>query len=192
MIAADLNSAEMIMKRILSTTLLLAAIATPAFANMKPGDKAPDFTAPATVGGNEFTFSLADALKKGPVVLYFFPKAFTKGCTAEAHEFAEAAAQFKAAGATLIGMSADDIGTLHKFSTQECSSKFPVAADPDLKVIKAFDSVMVSTSSKALNIADRVSYVIAPDGKIAYAFADRNPDKHVENTLTAVKAITKK
>ena len=180
------------MKRLLSAALLLGAIATPAFANMKAGDKAPDFTAQATVGGNEFTFSLADALKKGPVVLYFFPKAFTKGCTAEAHEFAEAAAQFKAAGATLIGMSADDIGTLHKFSTQECSSKFPVAADPDLKVIKAFDSVMVSTSSKALNISDRVSYVIGPDGKIAYAYADRNPDKHVENTLAAVRALTTK
>jgi peroxiredoxin len=183
---------EIIMKRFLATALVLGALATPAYANMKVGDKAPTFTAQATVGGDEFTFSLADALKKGPVVLYFFPKAFTKGCTAEAHEFAEAAAQFKQAGATLIGMSADDIGTLHKFSTQECSSKFPVAADPDLKVIKAFDSVMVSTSSKALNIADRVSYVIAPDGKIAYAFADRNPDKHVENTLTAVKAITRK
>jgi peroxiredoxin len=180
------------MKRLLTTALLLGAIATPAYAALKPGDKAPEFTAQATVGGNEFTFSLTDALKKGPVVLYFFPKAFTRGCTAEAHEFAEAAAQFTAAGATLIGMSADDIGTLHKFSTQECSSKFPVAADPDLKVIKAFDSVMVSTSSKALSIADRVSYVIAPDGKIAYTFADRNPDKHVENTLTAVKALTKK
>ena len=121
--------------------LLLGCVcATPAFAALKPGDKAPDFTAKATVGGDEFTFSLAIALKKGPVVLYFFPKAFTKGCTAEAHEFAEAAAPFKAAGATLIGMSADDIGTLHKFSTQECSSKFPVAADPDLKVIKAYDT----------------------------------------------------
>jgi peroxiredoxin len=178
------------MKRILSTALLLGALATPALAEMKPGDKAPDFTAQATVGGNEFTFSLADALKKGPVVLYFFPKAFTKGCTAEAHEFAEAAAQFKAAGATLIGMSADDIGTLHKFSTQECSSKFPVAADPDLKVIKAYDSALIRVGS--VGIADRISYVIAPDGKIAYAFADRNPDKHVENTLTAVKAITRK
>ena len=192
MIAADSIGVEIIMKRFLATALLLGAFATPAYANMKVGDTAPAFTAQATVGGDQFTFSLADALKKGPVVLYFFPKAFTKGCTAEAHEFAEAAAQFKAAGATLIGMSADDIGTLHKFSTQECSSKFPVAADPDLKVIKAFDSVMVSTSSKALNIADRVSYVIAPNGKIAYTFADRNPDKHVENTLTAVKALTKK
>jgi peroxiredoxin len=178
---------EIIMKRIFSTALLLGALATPAFAALKPGDKAPDFTAQATVGGDEFTFSLADALKKGPVVLYFFPKAFTKGCTAEAHEFAEATAQFKAAGATLIGMSADDIGTLHKFSTQECSSKFPVAADPQLKVIKSFDSVM-----EGRNISDRTSYVIGRDGKIAYSYSDRNPDKHVENTLTAVKALTKK
>ena len=175
------------MKRLLSTALLLGAIATPAFAALKPGDKAPDFTAKATVGGDEFTFSLADALKKGPVVLYFFPKAFTKGCTAEAHEFAEATEQFKAAGATLIGMSADDIGTLHKFSTQECSSKFPVAADPDLKVIKAFDSVM-----EGRNLSDRISYVIGQDGKVVYAFSDRNPDKHVQNTLSAVKALTKK
>jgi len=140
---------EIIMKRFLAAALVLGTLATPAYANMKVGDIAPTFIAQATVGGDQFTFSLADALKNGPVVLYFFPKAFTKGCTAEAHEFAEAAAQFKAAGATLIGMSADDIGTLHKFSTQECSSKFPVAADPDLKVIKAFDSVMVSTSAKA-------------------------------------------
>lgn len=175
------------MKRILSTALLLGAIATPSFAALKPGDKAPEFTAQATVGGDEFTFSLSDALKKGPVVLYFFPKAFTKGCTAEAHEFAEATAQFRAAGATLIGMSADDIGTLHKFSTQECSSKFPVAADPQLKIIKAFDSVM-----EGRNFSDRTSYVIGQDGKIAYAYSDRNPDKHVENTLTAVKALTKK
>jgi len=180
------------MKRILATTLLLGALATPAFASMKVGDKAPDFTAKATVGGDEFTFSLADALKKGPVVLYFFPKAFTKGCTAEAHEFAEAAVHFKEAGATLIGMSADDIGTLQKFSTQECASKFPVAADPDLKVIKSFDSKFIGTADKAPNLADRISYVIGQDGKVVYAYADRNPDKHVENTLTAVKALKKK
>jgi peroxiredoxin len=187
MIAADSNGAEINMKRLLSTALLVGALATPAFAALKPGDAAPDFTAKATVGGDEFTFSLADALKKGPVVLYFFPKAFTKGCTAEAHEFAEATAQFKAAGATLIGMSADDIGTLQKFSVQECSSKFPVAADPELKVIKAFDSVM-----EGRNLSDRNSFVIGQDGKVAYAYSDRNPDKHVENTLTAVKALTKK
>src|SRR5215471_12641026 len=176
------------MKRSATVALLFAAaLATPSFAAMKPGDTAPTFTAQAAVGGEAFTFSLADALKKGPVVLYFFPKAFTKGCTAEAHEFAQATEQFKTAGATLIGMSADDIGTLHKFSTQECSSKFPVAADPDLKVIKAFDSVM-----EGKNISDRISYVIGQDGKVAYAFADRSPDKHVQNTLNAVKALTKK
>jgi len=174
-----------IMNRIVPTALVVAGLlATPSFAAMMPGDVAPTFTAQAAVGGEEFTFSLADALKKGPVVLYFFPKAFTKGCTAEAHDFAEAAEKYKAAGATLIGMSADNIDTLHKFSTQECSSKFPVAADPDLKVIKAFDSVM-----EGRNISDRTSYVIRQDGTIAYAYSDRNPDKHVENTLTAVRVF---
>ena len=175
------------MNRIVPAALVVAGlIATPSFAAMKPGDVAPTFTAQAAVGGEEFTFSLADALKKGPVVLYFFPKAFTKGCTAEAHDFAEAAEKYKAAGATLIGMSADNIDTLHKFSTQECSAKFPVAADPDLKVIKAFDSMM-----EGKNISDRTSFVIGQDGKVAYVYSDRNPDKHVENTLTAVKALKK-
>ncbi len=179
------------MLRFVSTALVVASVtAAPAFAAMKPGDAAPDFTATATLGGKEFSFSLAGALKKGPVVLYFFPKAFTTGCTAEAHEFAEAAASYEAAGATLIGMSADDIGTLHKFSLQECGSKFPVAADPDLKVIKAYDSALIRVGS--VGIADRISYVIGTDGKIAYAYADRSPDKHVENTLAAVKALTKK
>ena len=178
------------MKRFLATTLLLGALATPAFAALKPGDKAPDFTAKATVGGDEFNFSLADALKKGPVVLYFFPKAFTKGCTAEAHAFAEAAEQYKAAGATLIGMSADNIETLHKFSTQECSAKFPVAADPDLKVIKSYDTVL--TTKSGATVADRISYVIAPDGKITYVYASLDPDKHVENTLAAVKELKQK
>ncbi|CAN5591182.1 peroxiredoxin [soil metagenome] len=177
--------------RLATAALLLASVlATPAFAAMKPGDAAPDFTAPATLGGKEFSFSLAAALKKGPVVLYFFPKAFTTGCTAEAHEFAEAAASFTAAGATLIGMSADDLDTLHKFSMQACSSKFPVAADPDLRVIRAYDSALIRVGR--VGIADRISYVIAPDGKIAYAYSDRSPDKHVENTLAAVKALTKK
>jgi peroxiredoxin len=179
------------MKRSATLVLLLAAtVATPSFAAMKPGDAAPAFTAQAAVGGEEFTFSLADALKKGPVVLYFFPKAFTKGCTAEAHEFAEAAARYKAAGATLIGMSADDIGTLHKFSTQECAAKFPVAADPDLKIIKSYDTVL--TTKSGATVADRVSYVIGQDGKIAYAYASLDPDKHVENTLAEVTKLTKK
>jgi len=170
--------------------IFAAALATPCLAAMKPGDNAPNFSAPAALGGQEFTFSLADALKKGPVVLYFFPKAFTKGCTAEAHAFAEAAGQYKAEGATLIGMSADNIDTLHKFSTQECAAKFPVAADPDLKVIKSFDTVL--TTKSGATVADRVSYVIAPDGKIIYVYASLDPDKHVENTLAEVKKLQKK
>ena len=177
------------MTRLASSALILGCIlAAPAFAALKPGDAAPDFTAQAAVGGQEFTFSLADALKQGPVVLYFYPKAFTKGCTVEAHEFAEASDKFKAAGATLIGMSADSIGTLHEFSTKECSAKFPVAADPDLKVIRAYDSVMVSVPLVG-GVSDRVSYVIAPDGKIAYAYQDSAPDKHVTNTLEVVEKM---
>jgi peroxiredoxin Q/BCP len=177
------------MKRIVATAMLFG-LATPACAAMKLGDIAPTFTAQAAVGGEEFSFSLADALKKGPVVLYFFPKAFTKGCTAEAHAFAEAAEQYKAQGATLIGMSADNIETLHKFSTQECSAKFPVAADPDLKVIKSYDTVL--TTKSGATVADRISYVIAPDGKITYVYASLDPDKHVENTLAAVKELKQK
>ncbi|MBS0538619.1 MAG: peroxiredoxin [Proteobacteria bacterium] len=179
------------MKRTAALALLLCSLAaTPSFAALKPGDAAPDFTAMAARGGEAFSFSLAQALKKGPVVLYFFPKAFTSGCTAEAHEFAEAAASFEAAGATLIGMSADNMDTLHKFSVQECSAKFPVAADPDLKVIKAYDSALIRVGS--YGIADRISYVIGTDGKVVYAYSDRNPDKHVENTLAVVKELKAK
>jgi len=178
------------MTRTATLALIFGCVfATPSFAALKPGDAAPDFTAMAALGGEEFFFSLASALKKGPVVLYFFPKAFTTGCTAEAHEFAEASASYTAAGATLIGMSADNIDTLHKFSLQECGSKFPVAADPDLKVIKAYDSALIRVGS--LGISDRISYVISSEGKIVYAYADRSPDKHVENTLAAVKALKK-
>src|SRR3954469_15986932 len=124
-------------------TLPLLISAAPALAALTPGAVAPDFSTQGALAGKPFAFSLKQALKKGPVVLYFYPKAFTSGCTIEAHEFAEAAATFKEAGATLIGMSGDDIGTLHKFSTQECSSKFPVASDPDLKVIRAYDAALV-------------------------------------------------
>jgi peroxiredoxin len=180
------------MKRLAATALLFGCVlATPSLAALKPGDSAPDFTAQAAVGGQEFAFSLADSLKKGPVVLYFFPKAFTSGCTVEAHEFAEAAERFSAAGATLIGMSSDSIGTLHEFSNKECSAKFPVAADPDLKVIRAYDSVLTSIPGLG-GVSDRVSYVIAPDGKIAYTYQSLDPDKHVENTLAEIKKLQDK
>ena len=171
------------MKRVLATILLTGLLATPALAALKPGEAAPDFTAPATLAGKEFTFSLADKLKDGPVVLYFYPAAFSSGCSVEAHDFAEATDRFKALGATIIGVSSDKIDVLDKFSMADCQSKFALAADPDLKVAKSYDSVL----TKMLGYADRTSYVIAPDGKVLYSYSAMDPDKHVENTLAAVE-----
>ena len=114
----------------LAAAALALAVAVPAWAALKVGSKAPDFTTQATLGGKPFEFTLAAALKKGPVVLYFYPAAFTKGCTVEAHLFAEATDEFNALGATVIGVSKDDIDTLNRFSVSECRSKFAVAADP--------------------------------------------------------------
>src|SRR5579864_8305675 len=154
-----------------------------ASATLKPGDDAPPFTAQASLGGKTYTYSLADALKRGPVVLYFYPAAFTKGCTIEAHEFAEAVDEYKKYGATVIGVSHDNIETLTKFSVSECRSKFPVAADEDHKIIDEYDAGM----PMRMPMANRVSYVISPDGKIIYEYTSLSPDKHVENTLKAVK-----
>ncbi|WP_020176450.1 peroxiredoxin [Methyloferula stellata] len=177
------------MKYIKASAIIITCLATaPASAALKPGAMAPDFTAQAAVGGKDFTFSLAEALKHGPVVLYFYPKSFTQGCTIEAHEFAEAAEDFAAAGATLIGMSKDTIETQRKFSTEGCRDKFPVAADPAMTVIRAYDAAMLlGLTPSGKEMADRISYVIAPDGKVIYAYSDPAPDKHIENTLAAVR-----
>jgi thioredoxin-dependent peroxiredoxin len=162
---------------------LLAALAAPALASLATGAKAPLFTLQASQGGNVFTFNLADALKKGPVVLYFYPAAFTKGCTIEAHEFAEAIDQYKALGATVIGVSHDPIDKLQKFSVSDCRSKFPVAADTDQTVMKEYDAVL----TQAPQYANRTSYVIAPDGTVIYSYTNLDPTLHVQNTLDALK-----
>ncbi|MEZ0605321.1 peroxiredoxin [Paraburkholderia sp. IW21] len=154
-----------------------------ASATLKPGAVAPQFTTQASLGGKTYTYSLAEELKKGPVVVYFYPAAFTSGCTIEAHEFADAVDEYKKYGATVIGVSHDNIDTLTKFSVSECRSKFPVAADADSKVIGEYDAGLPMHSS----MANRVSYVIAPDGKIIYEYTSLSPEKHVENTLKAVK-----
>jgi peroxiredoxin len=138
--------------------LAVAAFAIAAHAALKPGDAAPDFKTQASLGGREFSYSLGDALKKGPVVLYFYPAAFTSGCTIEAHDFAEATDAYRALGASVIGVSRDDIETLQKFSVSECRSKFAVASDRDQKIMKAYDAVLALHPE----YADRVSYVIAP------------------------------
>ncbi|MTD92919.1 redoxin domain-containing protein [Hyphomicrobium sp. xq] len=171
------------MKHLTIAIVAAAALALPAAAALKPGAAAPDFVAQASLGGKEFSFSLAEALKKGPVVLYFYPAAFTPGCTVEAHEFAEAIEKYAALGASVIGVSSDDIVTLHKFSVSECRSKFPVAADGDQKITKAYDAVL----ARKPEYANRTSYVIAPDGSILYEYTDLDPSMHVENTLDALQ-----
>lgn len=163
--------------------LLLACLmlAAPLHAALKPGARAPEFTTEASLGGQPFTFSLAKALQSGPVVLYFYPAAFTKGCTIEAHEFAQATDDFKALGATVIGVSRDSIDTLNKFSVSECRNKFAVASDADHKISKAYDAMLLFTP-----YSSRISYVIAPTGEIIYAYSALSPEKHVANTMAAV------
>ena len=166
---------------VVSATALLVSL--PVDAALPNGTKAPEFHTEATLAGKEFKFSLADALKKGPVVLYFYPAAFTPGCTKEAHLFAEATPQFQAMGATVIGVSHDPIDKLDKFSVSECRNKFAVASDADGSIMKAYDSVLESHPE----YANRTSYVIAPTGEIIYSYTAMNPDQHVDNTLAAVK-----
>jgi peroxiredoxin Q/BCP len=173
--------------RHLAPTALLALLACSlnqsALAALKPGDLAPEFSVQASLGGQVSTFSLAENLKKGPVVLYFYPAAFSSGCTIEAHLFAEAIEQYTALGATVLGVSNDKIDILNKFSVSECRSKFAVAADTDKKVMKSYDAVMLLMS----DYASRISYVIAPDHTIVYEYSSISPDKHVENTLQALR-----
>jgi peroxiredoxin len=163
--------------------MVTALLAVPAFAALPDGTKAPVFTTEASLAGKAFKFSLADALKKGPVVLYFYPAAFTPGCTVEAHQFAEATDKFKELGATVIGVSHDPIEKLNKFSVSECRNKFAVASDADGSIMKNYDAVLPVKP----DYANRTSYVIAPTGVIIYSYTELNPDKHVENTMAAVK-----
>jgi peroxiredoxin Q/BCP len=175
----------MMIRRYLTAALVAAAISPlPASAALPIGTKAPDFTLQASQGGNTFTFDLADSLKKGPVVLYFYPAAFTQGCTIEAHEFADAIDQYKALGATVIGVSHDPLDKLQKFSVSECRSKFAVAADTSGTVMKAYDAILAQHPQ----YANRTSYVIAPDGTIVYTYTSLDPSLHVQNTLNALKA----
>jgi peroxiredoxin len=171
------------MRRSLLVAATALAVAIPVYAALPDGTKAPDINTQATLAGKEFKFSLAEALKQGPVVLYFYPAAFTPGCTVEAHDFAEATEKFQALGATVIGVSHDPIEKLDKFSVSECRNKFAVASDADGSIMKAYDAVLLSHPA----YANRTSYVIAPDGRIIYSYTAMNPDQHVENTMAAVK-----
>ena len=172
------------MRKILLALAAASFAASPALAALKVGDKAPDFTTLGAVGGKEFKIRLANQLKKGPVVLYFFPKAFTSGCTAEAHAFSEKIGQFRKAGAQVIGMSADDLKTLHDFSAKECRSAFPVAtATPEIQ--KEYDVAWAAHPG----ITTRTSYVIGRNGRIVMVHDDLDFSQHVAKTLAAVKAL---
>lgn len=149
------------------------------------GDTAPDFSTVAAQAGKRFQFTLSAALAKGPVVLYFFPAAFSEGCSIEAHSFAEAIGQFDALGATVIGVSRDDIGILARFSVQACNGKFAVASDESMAIAKSFDATMQHRP----DFANRVSYVIAPSGKVTYSYLSLDPTRHVSNTLAALKDL---
>jgi thioredoxin-dependent peroxiredoxin len=170
----------------LISALLFVAAPTALNAALKPGAVAPDFTTQAVIGGTPFSFTLSKALKKGPVVLYFYPKAFTSGCTVEAHDFAEATADFNAAGATVIGISADTIEAQTRFSVDACRSKFAVAvATP--AIIKAYDAKL-----PMMGLSNRTSYVIAQDGRVVYAFSKLSAKGHVANTLKIVQGMKRK
>jgi peroxiredoxin len=176
-----------VLKLAASVAVGLVAFAAPSLAALKVDTKAPDFSAQAYLAGKPFNFKLADALKQGPVVVYFFPAAHTSGCNLEAHLFSEAIDQFKAAHATVIGVTAGNVDQLADFSkeTEHCGGKFAVAADPGAKIAKQYDAILAQKPEWS----DRTSYVIAPSGNIAHVYSDLNPNKHVKETLDAVKAL---
>lgn len=170
--------------RLLASALAAVLAFTPvaAIPALPPGARAPDFTTTGALAGRPFRLHLAEQLRHGPVVLYFYPRAFTAGCTAEAHAFSEAAPQFRAAGARVIGMSADDYDTLRRFSVEACRNAFPVAtASPE--TVRAYDVLL----REGANTTNRTSYVIAPDGRILYAHSEMDWRNHVANTLAAVR-----
>ena len=172
------------MKRFIAiaAAAIAVAAAAPAMAALAVGAPAPDFRADGSLGGEPFKFHLAEALKKGPVVLYFFPAAFTSGCTIEAHNFAEAADKFNAMGATLIGVTAGNVDRIAEFSKLECRSKFPVAGDPSLSIAKSYDATLALFPGHS----DRTSYVIGTDGKISAVYSNLSAQHHVEDMLDGV------
>lgn len=182
-----LLGAKMLIQRLLMTFFLGLCIAQKALAALDVGDNAPDFAAAAAKAGKPFSFSLSSALAKGPVVLYFFPAAFSEGCSIEAATFADAIDQFEAMGATVVGVSRDDIDVLTRFSMEPVKGRFSLASDPSMSIAKSFDAVMRYRPE----FANRISYVIAPTGKVVYSYLSLDPDRHVSNTLEALRKLQK-
>ena len=175
------------MKKLLAAAALAALAVTPAGAELPVGAKAPNFAAKGALAGKPYAFNLRSALAKGPVVLYFYPKAFTKGCTLEANAFAEATPEFRKWGATVVGMSNDDVETLKRFSKEECRDKFAVAAATP-QIVKAYDADLVR-DGKSTGLTERTSYVIDQKGRVAFVHSDLDYKDHVRLTLAAVKKL---
>lgn len=191
------------MKRMLLASLLAGAIALPAGAALKEGDRAPAFKTQASLAGKAFTYSLKDALKKGPVVVYFYPSAFTGGCNIQAHTFAVNHEKFAAAGASIVGVSLDSIARLNEFSADPnyCAGKFPVAADADGAIAKSFDLVIREIAAgkkdtRGIEIdhatTERTTFIVTPDGKIAAGVGGVSPSANVDQALEAVQKLAAK
>ena len=195
------------MKTVILGLALATAFTVPAFAALKVGDTAPDFTATASLGGKEFTFKLADALKKGPTVVYFYPSAYTGGCDLEAHTFAESTDKFAAAGASIIGVSGDNLERLNQFSADPnfCAGKFPIASDESLTIAGTYNLSTTAAQAGAKDVRgveinhafiERVTYVIGKDHKIVAVMSSNDdkltPDQHVDKSLDIVQKIASK
>ena len=191
------------MKKILLGLALTTLCVGPALAALKVGDTAPDFTLQAALGAKDYTYKLSDAVSKGPVVVYFYPSAYTSGCDLEAHTFAEQSDKFKAAGATILGVSADDLGRLHKFSADPafCAGKFPIASDADTKIAQSYALNVTPPREGAKDVnkddinhafIERHTYVIGKDGKVLASLSSKadglSPDQHVDKSLAVVTA----
>lgn len=174
------------MRKLLAIAILATAL-TPATAALPTGAKAPDFVTTGALAGKPFRLHLKQQLRHGPVVLYFYPKAFTKGCTLEARAFTQAMPEFRKAGARVIGMSADDLPTLQRFSVEECRNAFPVAT-ATAPIIKGYD-VSMPVVGKVTGMTNRTSYVIDRSGKVVMVHSDMDWSEHVAKTLAAVKAL---
>jgi peroxiredoxin len=192
------------MKKLSLGLALCMLTSLPAFAALKVGDTAPDFSARASLAGKEFDFSLRNALKKGPVVVYFYPSAYTRGCDIEAHTFAQMKDKFDAAGATIIGVSADSITRLDAFSADPdyCAGKFPVASDADRKIAASYDLTATAGQPDMKDVRgvaighdfiERTTYVIGKNHKIIAVLSSKDdhlkPDEHVDKSLAIVQQL---
>ena len=195
------------MKKILLGVGLSMLLGLPVLAALKVGEKAPDFKARGSMGGKEFDFSLQEALKKGPVVVYFFPSAYTKGCDLEAHTFSTEKEKFDAAGASIIGVSADSIARLNRFAADPdfCAGKFPVASDADKKIAASYNLNTNAVKPGQMDVKgdaidhdfiERVTFVIGKDHTILAAFSSKDdgisPDQHVAKALEIVQKLGSK